>query len=89
MTTYGANPDELSGLGSTLKAQIDAVNAMISAVDAPLGSIVWTGPARDRFTEEWNGNFKTALAKLTEAFEVAGTDCETRAEGLRTVMGVG
>ena len=89
MTTYGANPDELAGLGRTLKAQIEAVNGIIGAVDAPLGSIVWTGPAKERFVEEWHGSFKSALAKLNEAFETAGTDCERRAEGLRQVMGTG
>ncbi len=89
MTTYGAVPDQLSSFGGTLKAQIDVVDSMIRAVDGPLNSIVWTGPAKDRFVEEWNGSFKQALGRLIEAFEAAGTDCQQRADGLRQVMGVG
>lgn len=85
--THGVTPEELTSLGRTLTAQIEAVNTIISAVDNPLASIAWSGPAKDKFTEEWNGNFKTALARLTEAFQVAGTDCQQRAEGARIALG--
>ncbi|MEL6889970.1 MAG: hypothetical protein AAFP84_00115 [Actinomycetota bacterium] len=89
MSMFGANPDELHALGTTLKQQIGAVDSIIRAVDGPVGSIAWTGPARERFLEEWNGNFKSALTRLNEAFEAAGNDCVARAEGLRHVMGTG
>ncbi len=87
--THSANPEELEGLGTTLKAQIGIVNKIISDVDGPLGSIVWTGPAKEAFRSEWDGNFKTALGKLNEAFEVAGQDCTTRAQGVRIALGTG
>ena len=89
MTTYGANPDELAQLGATLRNQIEAVNAIIRSVDAPLTSTNWSGPARERFLSEWNGSFKQALGRLNEAFDAAGTDCSRRADALRTVMGAG
>ncbi|BAN00645.1 WXG100 family type VII secretion target [Ilumatobacter coccineus] len=85
--THAVTPDELASLGGTLKAQIEAVNTIITSVDNPLGSIAWTGPAKEKFTQEWSGNFKSALVKLNEAFEVAGTDCERRAEGARIALG--
>lgn len=89
MTMYGANPDELAALGRTLTAQIERVEAMIASVDGPLASTTWQGPAKERFVEEWQGDFKSALAKLTEAFGAAGDDCTRRADLLRQVMGVG
>ncbi len=89
MSTYGANPDELSQLGQTLRNQIEAVDAIIRTVDGRAQSTTWTGPARDRFMSEWNGNFKQALSRLNEAFDAAGTDCARRADGLRAVMGTG
>lgn len=85
--SHGVTPEELTQLGGTLKAQIDVVNGIITSVDNPLGSIAWTGPAKEKFVEEWNGNFKTALGRLTEAFQMAGTDCEQRAEGARIALG--
>ena len=85
--THAVTPEELTSLGNTLKAQIGEVNQIISSVDNPLGSIPWSGPAKDKFTEEWNGNFKSALSKLNEAFDVAGKDCIDRAEGARIALG--
>jgi uncharacterized protein YukE len=85
--THAANPDELEALGGTLERQIEIVNKIIKDVDAPLDSIVWTGPAKDAFKTEWDTNFKSALGKLNEAFGAAGRDCKTRAVGVRTVLG--
>ncbi len=85
--SHAVTPDELTSLGTTLKAQIEAVNTIITSVDNPLGSIAWTGPAKEKFMQEWTGNFKNALTKLNEAFDVAGTDCERRAEGARISLG--
>ncbi len=89
MTMYGANPDQLAQLGSTLSRQIETVEQMTRTVDAALDGTVWQGPARDRFGEEWNGSFKQALARLNEAFDLAGRDCVARADELRRVMGAG
>lgn len=85
--SHAVTPEELTSLGGTLKSQIEAVNSIVTSVDNPLGSIAWTGPAKEKFTQEWSGNFKTALTKLNEAFEVAGSDCERRAEGARIALG--
>ena len=88
MTMYGANPEELRSLGTSLTAQIETIDAVMSAVDGVLNGTTWTGPARDRFVDEWNGSFKTALGKLNEAFGAAGNDCRARSDELRRVMGV-
>ncbi len=85
--THAVTPEELSSLGGTLKAQIGVVESIIRSVDTPLASIAWSGPAKQKFTEEWNGNFKVALGRLTDAFQAAGTDCEQRAEGARLALG--
>lgn len=89
MSMYGANPEELTHLGTTLTRQIDAIDQVISTVDGVLGSTTWQGPARERFVGDWNGSFKQALGRLNEAFGQAGRDCVARSEELRRVMGVG
>lgn len=89
MTMYGANPEQLATLGTTLTRQIDTIAQLMSTVDGVLGATTWQGPARDRFVEEWNGSFKQALGRLNEAFGLAGRDCVARSEELRRVMGVG
>ncbi len=88
MTMYGANPEQLANLGTTLSRQIDSITHMISTVDGVINGTMWQGPARERFVEEWNGSFKQALGKLNEAFGLAGRDCVARSDELRRIMGV-
>lgn len=89
MTMYGANPEQLANLGTTLSRQIDTITQMISTVDGVLNGTTWQGPARERFVEEWNGSFKQALGRLNDAFGLAGRDCVARADELCRIMGVG
>lgn len=89
MTMYGANPEQLAHLGTTLNRQMDTITQVMSTVDSVLGGTTWQGPARDRFNEEWNGSFKQALNHLNEAFAIAGRDCIVRSDELRRVMGAG
>lgn len=84
--THAATPDELEGIGVTLIAQIAIINKIVSDVDSPLNNSSWTGPARDAFQTEWDGNFKSALTKLNDAFDITGKDCKTRAEGTRNYL---
>ena len=87
MITYGANCEQLTNLGTTLSQQIDVITQVMTTVDGTLNATTWTGPARDRFAEDWNGNFKQALNHLNEAFGVAGRGCVTRSEELHRLMG--
>ncbi len=87
--TYGANCEQLTNLGNTLSRQIDAITQVMSTVDGVLNGTTWTGPARDRFVEDWNGGFKQALNKLNDAFGLAGRECVVRSDELRRLMGAG
>jgi hypothetical protein len=86
---YGADPEQLTHLGTTLTRQIDTITQLISTVDGVVDGTVWQGPARERFVEEWNGSFKQALGRLNDAFGAAGRDCVARSDELRRVMGTG
>ena len=88
MTMYGANPEQLNGLGRSMKQQKVAIDGVIGGVSSALAGTVWEGPARQQFESEWNTTFKSALNRLTEAFEVAGTDCINRSSDLQRVMGL-
>ncbi|HYN31378.1 MAG TPA: WXG100 family type VII secretion target [Ilumatobacteraceae bacterium] len=89
MTMYGANPEQLTTLGTTLTRQIDTIAQLMSTVDGVLNGTTWQGPARERFVEDWNGSFKQALNRLNDAFGLAGRDCVARSEELRRIMGAG
>lgn len=87
MSMYGANPEQLNGLGRSMRQQRTAIEGVVGAVSSALAGTVWEGPARQQFESEWNTTFKGALNRLTEAFDVAGTDCINRSSELQRVMG--
>lgn len=87
MSMYGANPEQLSGLGRSMKQQKLAIDGVIGTVSSTLAGTVWEGPARQQFEGDWNTTFKSALNRLNEAFELAGTDCINRSSDLQRVMG--
>ena len=87
MGMYGANPEQLNGLGRSMKQQRTAIEGVIGAVGSALAGTVWEGPARQQFESEWNTTFKSALNRLNESFDVAGTDCINRSAELQRVMG--
>lgn len=87
IVTHGANPEQLTALGNTLKQQIGPIDSLVSTVTSVLGGTAWNGPARAQFEEDWNSTFRTALDRLKAAFEAAGNDCVRRAADLALVMG--
>ena len=87
MTMYGANPEQLASLGSTLKQQIAPIDSLVATVTSVLHGTTWVGPARQQFEDDWNLSFRTALDRLKSAFEAAGADCIRRSNDLAVVMG--
>ena len=87
MSMYGANPEQLASLGRSLKQQITSIESVMSTVSSALSGTTWVGPARDQFESDWNTSFRTALNKLNQAFDAAGTDCIARSSDLQRVMG--
>ena len=84
---YGANPEQLAALGRSLKAQMTAIDGVISTVASALGGTTWEGPARTQFESDWNTVFRATLNRLDEAFDKAGTDCINRSNSLQQLMG--
>lgn len=89
MVMIGADPEQLAHLGRTMRQQMGAIEGMVRTVSNGLAATAWTGPARQRFENEWNQSFKVALQRLVQAFEMAGGDCLARSDELRRVMGHG
>ena len=83
----GADPEQLSNLGATLLRQREVVEGIVTLVSSSLANTLWSGPARQVFESEWQSSFRLALTRLGEAFDVAGRDCQMRAQELRRVMG--
>ena len=85
---YGADPEQLSALGSKLVAQNEPIAEIQTVVLTTLAGTTWQGPARDLFETDWNDQFNPALNALKDAFTAAGNECTQRAILLAEVMGV-
>lgn len=87
MTMYGANVDQLADLGRSLQRQRESIDTMINTVGNALAGTAWTGPARDQFEQQWSGTFRSALERLKQAFDAAGSDCVRLSDDLRVLLG--
>lgn len=87
MVMYGAHPDQLANLGTSLKNQIQAITSVMTTVRGAIESTTWSGPAHDQFQGDWEQSFKPALERLNAAFDAAGRDCIARSQDLERVMG--
>jgi uncharacterized protein YukE len=67
MTMVGGNLEQLRMLEHQFTADAETVGDLQRRVTATLTNTTWTGPAADRFRQEWNGNFVGALTRLQEA----------------------
>lgn len=84
--TYGADPAQLSALGTQMKAQLETIDGIL-ALGTSVTTTPWKGPAREAFVGQWETSFKTNLENLKAAFETAGTECITRSASLEAAMG--
>jgi uncharacterized protein YukE len=89
MTRMGADTEQLHALGAKLKAQMEVIDTLTTTVNGALASTTWEGPARQRFEQDWHSSFAQALGNLKEAFDAAGTECQSRAAALAQAMGLG
>ena len=87
MANVGADTQQLTQLGTTMRTQIETINGVISTVTTALGSTTWIGPARDQFENDWNTTFRNALNRLNDSFEAAGQSCISRSTELERLMG--
>ena len=89
MTRMGADTEQLHALGAKLKSQMEIIDTLTTTVTGALASTTWEGPARQRFEQDWHSSFAHALSNLKEAFDAAGTECQSRAAALAQAMGLG
>lgn len=83
MVRIGATPEQLTELKSVFDRQSDAVEQLTSTVTSKLNAVDWQGPARDRFVQMWEGEFKTALRRLQSELQAAGREAHETGQRIR------
>lgn len=78
MGMQGADIMQMQQLEQRLSQESTAVRELMSRIDQSLLNIQWTGPAADRFKQEWSDNFVKALTTLSEALGQNATAVRNR-----------
>ncbi len=80
----GQIPEEVDALAQEFGNRADEIDTIISAITAKLGSTTWTGPDRDRFEADWNGQLSTSLRAVGGTLRDAQAIAKSNAEQQRT-----
>jgi uncharacterized protein YukE len=67
MGMQGADIMQMQQLEQRLRQESGAVNELMGRINSALQNTQWTGPAADRFKQEWNDQFVKALNTLAQA----------------------
>ena len=67
MGMSGADIAQMQQLEQRLRQESGAVNELMDRIDKALVNTQWTGPAADRFRQEWSQDFRKALMTLSQA----------------------
>lgn len=65
----GGSLEQMQVLEHELSSDAQAVGDLQRRITAAITNTTWSGPAADRFRQEWSGTFVGALARLQEALQ--------------------
>lgn len=89
MTISGADIGRLTELGQSMDGAAESIRALRGRLDASAGSLAWSGPDRERFSQDWLGRFSPALAAIGQALETAAAGARGNAEQQERASGAG
>lgn len=78
MGMSGADIAQMQQLEQRLKQEGGAVTELMQRIDQALANTQWTGPAADRFRQEWTNDFRKALMTLSNALGENATAIQNR-----------
>jgi uncharacterized protein YukE len=78
MGMSGADIAQMQTLEGRLKQESAAVTELMQRIDQALSNTQWTGPAAERFRQEWTNDFRKALMTLSNALGENATAVQNR-----------
>ena len=89
MTKMGADTEQLHSLGTKLKAQMEAIDALTTTVTGALSSTTWEGPARAAVRAGLGQLVRPGAAQPQRGVRRRRHRLPSRASALAQAMGVG
>lgn len=87
MAQLGADVEQLDDLARLFNQSAEQLGTIISQLDGCVGSVWWQGPDADVFRNEWQGQFKSQMANLSEALVQTGGHVTQQANQQRQASG--
>jgi uncharacterized protein YukE len=84
MTMVGGNLEQMLTLQRCFTSDAQAVADLRQRISTNLSGTSWTGPAAQRFREDWNSTFVPALNQLHDALTQNSTVVRNRTDAIRT-----
>ena len=78
MGMSGADIAQMQQLEQRLKQESGSVTELMQRIDQALSNTQWTGPAADRFRQEWSNDFRKALMTLSNALSENASAVQNR-----------
>lgn len=87
MSMVGGNIAEMQQLEQQFQREGQAVGELKARITGVLNATTWTGPAADRFKQEWHDQYARALDALQRALEENAGVVRNRRAALEQAMG--
>jgi len=77
---YGIDTQYARDSSRQMDSGAQDLNGMVGDITAMLHSVVWTGPAAQRFKADWDGSFRPELQAATQSLESSAAELRRRAD---------
>jgi len=84
----GGELGTMDNLSREFSKQIQTVDGLISAIDAQVNNVQWTGKVADDFRSQWHGEFKNDLKALQTALQQCSDHVRNRRDAIDQVTNV-
>ena len=84
----GGELGTMDNLSREFSKQIQTVDGLVSAVDAQVNNVQWTGKVADDFRAQWHGEFKNDLKALQTALQQCADHVRNRRDAIDQVTNV-
>jgi len=84
----GGELGTVDNLSREFSKQIQTVDGLVSAIDAQVNNVQWTGKVADDFSSQWHGEFKNDLKALQTALQQCSDHVRNRRDAIDQVTNV-
>lgn len=87
MAQLGADVDALDGLARRFNTAVTELQGIMNSIGSQVTGAWWQGADADNFRSQWEGQYRSQINNLMNAFQEAGTAVTNQASQQRQASG--